>query len=57
MLLPLTKEQLMNEEEYLTAMKRIEELMDAEPGSPEEAELDRLANDVIAYEKLHFPLE
>ncbi len=44
----------MNEKEYQTALKRIEELMDAKAGSPEGEELERLSEKVVAYEECHF---
>jgi antitoxin component HigA of HigAB toxin-antitoxin module len=40
----------MNELEYEQALKRIEELMDAEPDSPEEEELVMLSEKVERYE-------
>ena len=39
---------------YVTAMARIEELMDAKVGTAEGAELDRLASLVHAYEEQYF---
>ena len=43
--------------EYSKALDRIEELMDAEPDSQEELELDRLVDEVMKYEEKHFPIE
>jgi len=37
------------------AVRRIQELWDAEPGSPEFAELDHLASIVDAYEAQRYP--
>lgn len=42
--------------EYEAALAQIESLMDAEPGSPQEKELERLAILVEAYEEEHFPI-
>jgi len=43
--------------EYEAALSRIEALMDAEPGSPEEEELELLALLVENYEEEHYPLD
>ena len=45
-----------NETEYNEALKRIEELFDAEPGTPESDELELLVALVELYEKEHFPI-
>ncbi len=42
--------------DHAKALRRIEELMDAVPGSPEAEELDVLATLVEAYEERHFPI-
>jgi HTH-type transcriptional regulator/antitoxin HigA len=47
---------LSTEDEYETALTQIETLIDAEPGSPQEKELERLAILVEAYEDEHFPI-
>ena len=44
-------------EEYERALKRIEELMDAEVDTPEGDELVRLADMVEAYEEEHYPID
>jgi HTH-type transcriptional regulator/antitoxin HigA len=44
------------EEEYKIALAQIEPLMDAEPDSPQEKELERLAILVEEYEQEHFPI-
>jgi HTH-type transcriptional regulator/antitoxin HigA len=44
------------EVEYEAMLKRIEVLMDAEPGSPEEEELELLGLLVETYEKEHYPI-
>ncbi len=48
---------ILTEQEYEDALKRVEELMDAEPNSPEEDELANLAMKIEGYEKVHFPIE
>ena len=48
--------QLSNESEYETALVQIESLMDAEPNSPQEKELERLAILVEAYEQESYPI-
>ena len=45
------------EADYAAALVRIEELMDAEQGSPEGDELDVLADLVEAYENKHVPID
>ena len=45
------------EADYAAALARIEELMDAEQGSPEGDELDVLADLVEAYESRHVPID
>jgi HTH-type transcriptional regulator / antitoxin HigA len=50
-------EQIRSEEEYERALDRIETLMDAKPGTPEVAELERLALLVKAYEDVHYPMD
>jgi HTH-type transcriptional regulator / antitoxin HigA len=45
------------EEDYETALGRIEEIFDAEPDTPDGEELEILAALVEVYEKKHFPVE
>ena len=45
------------EKEYEAALDRIDELMDAELGSPEGDELDVLVDLVELYESKHEPME
>ena len=45
------------EQEYLTALAELEQLMDAEPGSPEEDRLEVLGTLVWAYEQKHHPID
>jgi HTH-type transcriptional regulator/antitoxin HigA len=49
-------EPIIDEASHKRALKRIEDLWDAEPGTPEGAELDALATLVDAYERKHFPI-
>ncbi len=49
-------EPVADQESHLRALRRIEALWDAEPGSPEERELDALATLVDAYERRSFPI-
>ena len=48
---------LKTEEDYNEALKRIDELFDAEQGTPEADELELLVALVELYEKEHFPIE
>jgi HTH-type transcriptional regulator/antitoxin HigA len=45
------------EDDYNATLRRIDELMDAEPGTEEGEELDILATLVEAYESDHFPID
>ncbi len=45
------------DEDHAAALKRIEELMNAKPGTPEGDELDILVTLVDAYESEHFPID
>ncbi len=49
-------EPVTDQESHLRALGRIEELWNAEPGSPEERELDALATLVDVYERKRFPI-
>ena len=40
-----------------STLARLEALMDAAPGSPEEDELDHLATLIERYEEEHFPID
>jgi HTH-type transcriptional regulator/antitoxin HigA len=42
--------------DHAAALRRIDKLMDTEPGTPEADELDVLATLVEAYEDRHFPM-
>lgn len=47
---------LATEEEYSRVLMRIEALMDAEDGTPEGNELDRLVSAAEAYEDENYPM-
>jgi len=47
---------LKTQEDYEQALIYVEALMDAEPGSPEEEELELFALLVEEYEEEHFPI-
>lgn len=49
-------EPVADEASHLRALQRIEELWNAELGSPEEQELDALATLVDSYERKRFPI-
>jgi HTH-type transcriptional regulator/antitoxin HigA len=44
------------EQEFNAAVARLEELMDAEPGSPQEEELELLGLLIDEYQKQHYPI-
>ena len=46
----------MSKSEYNQAIERIEQLMSAEPGSSDAVELTALAEAVVAFEELHYPM-
>ena len=48
--------EIRTETDYATALARVEELMDAEPATPEGEELDTLVDLVERYESRHLPL-
>ena len=48
---------LKNEEEYEAALGRVEELMEAAPGSPDEDELELWSLLVAEYERKHHPMD
>ena len=45
-----------NENDYNAALSRVDELMSAEPGSPEGEALDGLADLIEMYEREHLPM-
>ena len=48
---------LMSFDDYIEALARIDELMDAEADTPEGEELERLATMVEEYEKIYWPID
>jgi len=50
-------EPMKTDEEYCRALREIETLMAAEPGTPEGARLETLASQVEAYEEKHYPID
>jgi HTH-type transcriptional regulator/antitoxin HigA len=50
-------EPVADRESHRRALRRIEQLWEAKPGSPEERELDALATLVDAYERRTFPIQ
>jgi HTH-type transcriptional regulator/antitoxin HigA len=53
----ITIQPIKTEQDHSAAVKRIEKLMGAKPGSVEGDELDMLATLVCAYEEKHFPMD
>lgn len=51
----LTESEIPSENEYKMVLKRIETIFDAEPGTPEGDELEKLVTWVEAYEEEHYP--
>jgi HTH-type transcriptional regulator / antitoxin HigA len=49
-------EPIIDKKSHERALRRIEELWSAEPGTPEEQDLDALATLVDAYERKRFPI-
>jgi antitoxin component HigA of HigAB toxin-antitoxin module len=52
------RETIQTAEDHLQALARLEELMmlDSEEGSAQELELEGLAKQIDAYERVHFPI-
>lgn len=48
---------LKTESDYTEALKRVDELFDSEPGTPEAEELELLVALVELYEREHFPID
>lgn len=53
----MTIRPIQNRSDYESALKRIQALMAAKPGTPAGDELDQLTTLVDAYEAEHFPIE
>ena len=52
----MTLPPLQSEAEYEAALDRIWTLWEAEPGTPEDAELEALIQAVTVYEDKHYPI-
>ncbi len=52
----VTVRPIRTEEDHNETLKRIDELINAQPDTPEEAELDVLTDLVWAYEEEHYPM-
>jgi HTH-type transcriptional regulator/antitoxin HigA len=52
----MTKPSIKNELEYQAILDAIELLLEAEPGTPEAAELEALTKLVDAYDDIHYPI-
>ncbi len=53
----MTPKVIKTEKEYESALTRINEIMDADPGTPEGEELELLVTLVQVYEKAKHPIE
>lgn len=53
----ITVRPINNQQDYEAALALLESLMDAQPGTPEDEQLDALATLIQAYEDLHFPID
>ena len=53
----MTIEEIKTEDDYQKALSRIDELMDAEPNTPEGDELEFLVTLVEQYEDKKYPIE
>jgi HTH-type transcriptional regulator / antitoxin HigA len=47
---------LQTEEQHQAALKEVEALWNAKPGTPEEERLDQLVDLIVAFEKVHYPM-
>ena len=45
-----------SEEDYRQALARVDQIFDAESGTPERDELERLADLIVRYESKHHPI-
>lgn len=52
----MTKQSIKNEQEYAAAIEAIEQLLDAEPGTPEGDKFDTLAKMIEEYDDIHHKL-
>jgi HTH-type transcriptional regulator/antitoxin HigA len=49
-------EQIQTEEQHQAALKEVEALWDAAPGTPEGKRLDQLVDLIVAFEEVHYPM-
>jgi hypothetical protein len=54
---PLPTIRIVSVDAYETALKRASVLFSARRGTPEGVELDSLIDDIVSYEKEHFPFK
>lgn len=47
----------MEQEEYLIKLKRLEEIFQAKPGTPEGEEADKLAKEIREFEEDNYPID
>jgi len=52
----MTKPSIKNEQEYAAALNAIEQLLEAEPGTPEGDEFEALAKMIEEYDDIHHKL-
>lgn len=52
----MAKPPITNDQEHADVLNAIEQLLEAEPGTPEAAELDELIKLVEKYEDIHYPM-
>lgn len=53
----MVKTRIKNEKDHTLALSRIDQLLDAKPGTPEFDELELLSTLVEIYEEEHYPLD
>lgn len=46
----------MEQEEYLIKLKRLEEIFQAKPGTPEGEEADKLAKEIREFDEENYPI-
>lgn len=46
----------MTQEEYLTKLKRLEEIFQAKPGTPEGDEAEKLAKEIREFDEKNYPI-
>jgi HTH-type transcriptional regulator/antitoxin HigA len=48
--------EIQTDQEYRQAIKEVEPLLEAEPGTPEFDRVNTLVNAIQAYERIHYPI-